>query len=120
MDTHSHGETGSHPGPESGNAAAGNTEPGSADTHARAPGSRVVRRCATCGWPSDEPYEVVSRHPVTEGVIVYSRCACGVLRVWLHRTQGTSRLVVGAHSTLPASPGNPGSPTNPSSPTSRP
>ncbi|MGH4031135.1 hypothetical protein ACQB60_19615 [Actinomycetota bacterium Odt1-20B] len=27
---------------------------------------------------------IVSRHPVSDGTIVYARCVCGLLRVW-HR-----------------------------------
>ncbi|MGP3975132.1 hypothetical protein ACTWQF_14185 [Streptomyces sp. 8N114] len=56
-------------------------------------------RCATCGWPLHDPYETVSCHPVTEGTVVYSRCACGTLRVWLRRTEGTDQLLIGAHRT---------------------
>lgn len=73
--------------------------------HGGAHDDRKDRRCATCGWPLRDPYEVVSRHPVTEGVVVYSRCACGVLRVWLQRSRGADRLVVGARSTLPGEAG---------------
>lgn len=40
--------------------------------------------CRHCGWPDSEPYEVVSRHATTEGVIVYTRCVCGVLHVRRH------------------------------------
>ncbi|WP_326808736.1 MULTISPECIES: hypothetical protein [unclassified Streptomyces] len=57
-------------------------------------------RCAACGWPLRDPYTVVSRHPVTEGVIVYTRCACGTLRGWLERAGGGERLVVGGRSTV--------------------
>ncbi|MGP3988568.1 hypothetical protein [Streptomyces sp. 3N207] len=57
-------------------------------------------RCATCSWPLHDPYETVSRHPVTEGTVVYSRCACGTLRVWLQRPGDTDRLLVGARHTL--------------------
>jgi hypothetical protein len=39
-------------------------------------------RCSRCGWPESEPFEVVSRHCTSEGVIVYARCACGRLQVW--------------------------------------
>jgi hypothetical protein len=50
----------------------------------REPG-RMDRRsddfCPACGWPTAEPYEVVSRHITSEGTITWSRCACGRLRV---------------------------------------
>jgi len=59
----------------------------------RNPGSG---QCAACGWPLHDPYETVSRHPVTEGTVVYSRCACGTLRVWLQRPGDTDRLLIGA------------------------
>jgi len=39
--------------------------------------------CPVCAWPLDEPYEVVSRHVTSEGVVTYSRCACGEMRVGL-------------------------------------
>jgi hypothetical protein len=37
--------------------------------------------CPRCGWPTAEPFEVVSRHVTSEGMIVWSRCACGRLQV---------------------------------------
>ncbi|OLT00365.1 hypothetical protein BJF90_35840 [Pseudonocardia sp. CNS-004] len=37
--------------------------------------------CPRCGWPAAEPFEVVSRHVTSEGVITWSRCACGRLQV---------------------------------------
>jgi hypothetical protein len=37
--------------------------------------------CPRCGWPTAEPFEVVSRHVTSEGVIIWSRCACGRLQV---------------------------------------
>ncbi|WP_345605567.1 hypothetical protein [Pseudonocardia adelaidensis] len=37
--------------------------------------------CPVCGWPTAEPYQVVSRHPTSEGTITWSRCACGRLQV---------------------------------------
>jgi hypothetical protein len=39
--------------------------------------------CPVCAWPLDEPYEVVSRHVTSEGIVTYSRCACGEMRVGL-------------------------------------
>lgn len=63
--------------------------------------------CERCGWPVDQPLEIVSRHPTTAGMIIYARCVCGLLRVWLRphgpRGLGRHRLVAqGAH---PASKG---------------
>ncbi len=52
-------------------------------------------RCTDCGWPLAEPAYVVSRHPTTQGVIVYTRCACGRLRVWLDRdSEVAPRLLI--------------------------
>ncbi|HEY7486710.1 MAG TPA: hypothetical protein VH912_19775 [Streptosporangiaceae bacterium] len=39
------------------------------------------RKCRRCGWPEDQPYETVSRHLTSTGVIVYTRCVCGLLQV---------------------------------------
>lgn len=51
--------------------------------------------CPHCGWPLAEPAAVVSRHPTTEGTVVYARCACGRLRVWLAPASGARpRLLV--------------------------
>ncbi|MCI3225116.1 hypothetical protein [Streptomyces sp. NP-1717] len=53
--------------------------------------------CADCGWPVESPLQEASRHTVTEGTVVYTRCACGRVRVWLEpRGGGAPRLVVGA------------------------
>ncbi|MBO8186016.1 hypothetical protein [Streptomyces spirodelae] len=67
-------------------------------------------RCARCGWPLHDPYEIVSRHPVAEGSIVYARCACGTLRAWLARRSGGERLVVGARHTVRGDGGPAGGP----------
>ena len=37
--------------------------------------------CPHCGWPRSEVYEVLSRHLTSEGVVSYTRCACGELEV---------------------------------------
>ncbi|MGH3662387.1 MAG: hypothetical protein ACRDT8_03445 [Micromonosporaceae bacterium] len=37
------------------------------------------RLCPRCGWPDDDPVEVVSRHHTSAGLIVYTRCVCGLL-----------------------------------------
>jgi hypothetical protein len=42
---------------------------------------RADEFCPRCGWPTAEPFEVVSRHVTSEGTIVWSRCACGRLQV---------------------------------------
>jgi hypothetical protein len=48
--------------------------------------------CPVCAWPLDEPYEVVSRHATSEGVVTYSRCACGEMRVSLRPYGGAEIL----------------------------
>lgn len=45
------------------------------------PGAMSTERCASCGWPLSDPYEIVSRHRTSEGLIVYTRCVCGRLQV---------------------------------------
>jgi hypothetical protein len=42
-----------------------------------------VTECPVCAWPESEPYEVISRHLTSEGLVTYSRCACGEVRVGL-------------------------------------
>jgi hypothetical protein len=42
-----------------------------------------VTECPTCAWPESEPYETISRHVTSEGVVTYSRCACGEVRISL-------------------------------------
>lgn len=37
--------------------------------------------CPRCGWPETDVYEVVSRHRTSTGVILYTRCVCGLLQV---------------------------------------
>ncbi|WP_219419431.1 hypothetical protein [Pseudonocardia nigra] len=56
----------------------------------------TTMRCRHCGWPEQEPYEVVSRHVTSQGVIVYSRCACGRLQVRRH-----DRVVLQARTPTP-------------------
>ncbi|OZM77759.1 hypothetical protein CFP66_33880 [Pseudonocardia sp. MH-G8] len=41
------------------------------------------RNCPGCGWLVTEPYQVLSRHATSEGVLVWSRCPCG--RLQAHR-----------------------------------
>lgn len=40
-------------------------------------------RCPECGWDTRQPFEVVSRHLTSEGLLVWTRCACGTLRAHL-------------------------------------
>jgi hypothetical protein len=56
-------------------------------------GMDIESRCPRCGWPDAEPYEIVSRHVTSEGLITWSRCACGRLRV--HR--GTTVVLRASH-----------------------
>lgn len=39
--------------------------------------------CPRCGWPESEIYELLSRHLTSDGVVTYSRCACGEPQVRL-------------------------------------
>jgi hypothetical protein len=41
----------------------------------------AVESCLSCGWPTAEPYEIVSRHMTSEGLIMWTRCVCGRLEV---------------------------------------
>ncbi|MGH3647169.1 MAG: hypothetical protein ACRDTM_08330 [Micromonosporaceae bacterium] len=43
----------------------------------------------------DEPYEVVSRHTTSEGVLVYVRTPDGGLQARLHRWSGGEQVVTG-------------------------
>lgn len=45
-------------------------------------------RCRRCGRPESQPFETVSRHTTSTGVIVYTRCACGLLQVRSHPLTG--------------------------------
>lgn len=50
--------------------------------------------CQQCGWPDTEPYQTVSRHTTTEGLIVYTRCACGRLHVRRHAPGQTHAPII--------------------------
>jgi hypothetical protein len=64
---------------------------------------RPTDTCPDCGWPEAEPYEVLSRHATSEGEIVWSRCACGRLRV--HRGRAVVlRSTGGLSGSFPAAP----------------
>ncbi len=71
------------------------SDPASPPDLGAAPGGGAGR-CADCGWPLAEPVRVVSRHRTKEGVVVYARCVCGRLRVWVEPRGGAARrLVIG-------------------------
>jgi hypothetical protein len=58
--------------------------------------NRIANTCPCCGWPTAEPFQVVSRHVTSEGMITWSRCACGRLQVHrggalVLRATGTAR-----------------------------
>jgi hypothetical protein len=40
-----------------------------------------VDECPRCGWPQSDVYEVLSRHLTSEGVVTYTRCACGAVQM---------------------------------------
>ena len=40
-----------------------------------------VTECPGCSWPDSDVYEIVSRHLTSDGVVTYSRCACGRMQV---------------------------------------
>jgi len=48
-------------------------------------------RCPHCGWPDDEPFEVVSKLVTIGALTVWTRCCCGSLQV---RVGGAARLRV--------------------------
>ncbi|MET9492184.1 hypothetical protein [Nocardia sp. NPDC006630] len=39
--------------------------------------------CGTCGWPTTLPPTTISRHHTSEGLVTYTRCTCGTVRMWL-------------------------------------
>lgn len=60
--------------------------------------------CPSCGWPTAETYTIISRHATSEGVVVYSRCACGRLRATLYATAANAALRATAGVPTPADP----------------
>jgi hypothetical protein len=40
-----------------------------------------VNECPRCGWPQSDVYEILSRHLTSEGVVTYTRCACGAVQL---------------------------------------
>lgn len=59
--------------------------------------------CRHCGWPETDPYEEVSRHTTSEGLIVYTRCVCGLLHV-RRQAPGEARTPIIARSQQAAVP----------------
>ncbi|WP_017541727.1 MULTISPECIES: hypothetical protein [Nocardiopsis] len=51
-------------------------------------------RCPSCGRPDGTDEQVVSRHPVSFGTIVYTRCACGRLSVRTARAARADTFLV--------------------------
>lgn len=64
-------------------------QPGPSIAESAQPGRRL---CVECGWPVDQPAEVISRHLTTEGLVVYTRCVCGRLQVTQVSAPGYARL----------------------------
>ncbi|GAA4071346.1 hypothetical protein GCM10022214_28900 [Actinomadura miaoliensis] len=67
----------------------------------------VVDECPRCGWPESEIYQVLSRHLTSEGVVAYTRCACGEVQVRV-QPYAAGRVVTascGPSRTDPAPPG---------------
>lgn len=53
----------------------------------------MTRRCEHCGWPESEPYAILSRHRTSQGLALWTRCACGTTRVRLRPPTGAERIV---------------------------
>ncbi|SCK10997.1 hypothetical protein [Streptomyces sp. WMMB 322] len=51
-----------------------------------------MSHCPYCGWPDDQPVRDLSQHPTGEGVLVWTRCACGSVQARL-LTAGTLRIM---------------------------
>lgn len=50
--------------------------------------------CRRCGLPVDHLSEAVSRHRTSDGTVIYTRCVCGLLQVWLDAVEpGSARHV---------------------------
>ncbi|MGH8792713.1 MAG: hypothetical protein ACRDXX_08715 [Stackebrandtia sp.] len=49
--------------------------------------------CPLCALRMTEVLEMVSRHRTTRGVVVYARCACGRLSVWLESATVEARPI---------------------------
>lgn len=64
------------------------------DTNTKTYQDTNTKRCRRCGWPEEQPYETVSRHHTSTGVIVYTRCACGLLQVRSYPHQGRRSALI--------------------------
>ncbi|MWK38831.1 hypothetical protein GEV43_35600 [Actinomadura sp. J1-007] len=53
--------------------------------------------CPGCGWPQAEVYEVLSRHLTSEGVVTYTRCACGEMQVRVQPYGPAAVVAAGPH-----------------------
>ncbi|GLZ05150.1 hypothetical protein Acsp03_26160 [Actinomadura sp. NBRC 104412] len=51
-----------------------------------------MNECPRCGWPQSDVYEVISRHLTSEGVVTYTRCACGAVQIRVQAFE-TGRVV---------------------------
>lgn len=51
-----------------------------------------MSNCPYCGWPDDQPVQDLSQHQTGEGVLVWTRCACGSVQARL-LTGGTTEIV---------------------------
>lgn len=51
-----------------------------------------MTECPRCGWPEAELYEIISRHLTSEGVVTYTRCACGEVQVRIQPYDAGIRL----------------------------
>lgn len=71
--------------PTNSSMRAHDAESGHRSPTAEVPSARTREdACIDCGWP-DTDARVVSRHRTSQGMVVWSRCVCGALQVWLHR-----------------------------------
>ena len=49
----------------------------------------MTTRCPHCGWPDDQPFQIVSRHRTATGETVWTRCSCGSLQMRVLDPAGT-------------------------------
>lgn len=54
----------------------------------------VGTACEQCGLPRPESVDILSRHRTSRGLIVYTRCICGLLEAWLCRPEGSKPMLV--------------------------
>ncbi|GAA2084878.1 hypothetical protein GCM10009801_46300 [Streptomyces albiaxialis] len=50
--------------------------------------------CPYCGWPDDEPAQIVSEHPTGDGATRWTRCWCGSLQMRHVARGGEQRITV--------------------------